>query len=110
MQKEYSAIKITNPIILGHLVRLYPNQKIIIVLNDINSEINVLSDFLIVEKRDIVYNQLICIISQKYPQFNLKESIFFMGEIYIYSKKYHLYLQRQLNDQSILISPDVMNG
>ena len=67
MQKEYSAVRITNPIILGHLVRLYSNQKLIIVLNDINAEINILSDFLIIEKKEIFDQQLVFTIIQKYP-------------------------------------------
>lgn len=86
MQKEYLAVKITNPAIQGHLVKLYPNQKVILLLNDCSSEINIQSDFLILEKREIVDSQLVCVFSQKNPNFHLKTASLFLGEIYIYSQ------------------------
>ena len=69
MSKEYAAVKIVNPIVKNHLVRLAPNQKLNLLLSlpeyD-EAEINLLSDFLTLEDRQdtaktisLVYKQII---------------------------------------------------
>lgn len=88
MSKEYAAIKIANPILKNHLVKLAPDQKLNLSLSlpeyD-EAEINLLSDFLILEER----HDSDKIISLSYKQ-NIPRNFqhcpsLFLGELHVIS-------------------------
>jgi hypothetical protein len=87
MLREYAAIKIANPITKNNLVRLSGNQKLNISLSlpeyD-EAEINVLSDFLILESREDSKNAISLVYRSHIPDV-LAHLDLFLGELYIAS-------------------------
>lgn len=87
MLKEYAAIKIANPITKNNLVKLSSNQKLNISLSlpeyD-EAEINVLSDFLILEKREESKKTISLLYRTHIPE-AVNYLDLFLGELYIAS-------------------------
>jgi len=87
MLREYAAIKIVNPITKNNLVRLSGNQKLNISLSlpeyD-EAEINVLSDFLVLEKREESSKAISLAYRTHIPEV-LAHLDLFLGELYIAS-------------------------
>jgi hypothetical protein len=87
MLREYAAIKIANPITKNNLVRLSGNQKLNISLSlpeyD-EAEINVLSDFLILENREDSKKAISLVYRSHVPE-ALAHLDLFLGELYVAS-------------------------
>ena len=87
MIREYSSIKIVNPVAKNNLVKLLGNQRLNVSLSlpeyD-EAEINVLSDYLILEKRE-VNKQLLSLVYRSQVPKALTHLDLFLGELYITS-------------------------
>jgi len=87
MLKEHAAVKVVNPITKNHLVRLAAGQKLNVSLSlpeyD-EAEINLLSDFLTLEKREDQEKAIGLLFRQNIP-INLTHLDLFLGELYITS-------------------------
>lgn len=87
MFREYSSIKIVNPIAKNNLVKLLGNQRLNISLSlpeyD-EAEINVLSDYLILENREENKQSISLVYRSQIPQ-SLTHLDLFLGELYITS-------------------------
>lgn len=87
MSKEYAAIKIVNPIVKNHLVRLAPDQKLNLLLSlpeyD-EAEINLLSDFLSLEERHDSDKIISLSYKQNIPK-NFNFPSLFLGELHVIS-------------------------
>lgn len=87
MLREYAAIRIVNPITKNNLVKLSGNQKLNILLSlpeyD-EAEINVLSDFLVLEKREESSKFISLDYRTHIPEI-LAHLDLFLGELYIAS-------------------------
>jgi hypothetical protein len=88
MSKEYAAVKIVNPIVKNHLVRLAPNQKLNLLLSlpeyD-EAEINLLSDFLTLEDRQDTAKTISLVYKQIVPNNFQHCPSLFLGELHVIS-------------------------
>lgn len=88
MSKEYAAIKIVNPIVKNHVVRLAPDQKLNLLLSlpeyD-EAEINLLSDFLSLEERCDANKTISLSYKQNIPKSFQHCPCLFLGELHVIS-------------------------
>lgn len=114
MSKEYAPIKIVNPIVKNHLVRLAPNQKLNLLLSlpeyD-EAEINLLSDFLTLESRQDTANTISFVYKQIIPN-DFQFLNLFLGELHIISGPIEssLCLLLETNSENSVLSVVNPNG
>lgn len=114
MSKEYAAVKIVNPIVKNHLVRLAPNQKLNLLLSlpeyD-EAEINLLSDFLTLEDRQDTAKTISLVYKQIIPN-NFQFPNLFLGELHIISGPIEssLCLLLETNSENSVLSVVNPNG